>query len=274
MEQSTLKYLCKYCNLQFKHYKQYLSHKYLQHEEKRLWLVINKDNVESSTTSSDFKSYCEMNIGLNLFEEQPKNNNWTDSLGDRETTQFHHGTFVESTAMPSCSINAVGHSQHPQCRSLSNSVDNTNELSLLLKNGQAKVCSLERNFRENTSEPVTSTKCNPMEIYTHGIIERLNQSQPFASENGQIQLFRYGNNQKINANQSSSEINQITETYPQVNRNNFPESFEYNSRKISIYELYQQFNTNQPAVSYEYCDKEFGKHEMCVCVNPQSREIQ
>ncbi|GFQ63930.1 hypothetical protein TNCT_605621 [Trichonephila clavata] len=240
MEQLTLKYLCKSCNLQFKHYKQYLSHKYLQHDEERLRLVSNTDNEESSTTSSDFKSYCETKVGVNLFEEQPKNNNWTDSSGYRETTQFHHGTITECTAMPSWSINAVGHSQHAQCRSLSNSEDTTNELHLSSEHGHVKICSLERNFHKYTSESVMSTDCNPMEIYTHGIIERSNQSQSFASENSQIQLFRYGNNQQINVNQSSSEINQITETYPQVNRIHFAKSFEYSPRKISIYELNQQ----------------------------------
>ncbi|GFQ76897.1 hypothetical protein TNCT_525871 [Trichonephila clavata] len=116
-----------------------------------------------------------------------------------------------------------------------------------------------------------STECNPMEIYTHGIIERLNQSQSFASENGQIQLFRYRNNKQINANQSSSsEINQITETYPQVKRNNFPGSFEYSPKKISIYQLNHEYNTNQPAVSPEHFEKEFSKHG----IYPQSREIQ
>ncbi|GFR16195.1 hypothetical protein TNCT_384541 [Trichonephila clavata] len=275
MEQSTLKYLCKSCNLQFKHYKQYLTHKYLQHDEERLRIVINTDDGDSSTTSSDFKSYCETNIGIKLFEEQPENKNSTDSPGDRETTLFPHGTFIKSSAMPSCSNNAEGHSQNAQCRSPSNSEDNTNELSFLLKNGQTKICNLERNFLDNTSETLMSHECNPMEIYTHGIIERLSHSQSFKSENSQIQLFRYGNNQQINVNQSpssSSEVNQITETYPQDNRAHFAQSFEYSPRKISICEINQQSNTNQPAVSYEYCDKEFGKHG--IYINRQSREIQ
>ncbi|GFR14710.1 hypothetical protein TNCT_466791 [Trichonephila clavata] len=142
MDQSAGEYRCYPYKLQFKHYKQFLRHKYLNHDEQELQPEINHNGESSQSSSNNFKSFCEMHIGKIPLKEQIKNNEQTDSSdvynplfdsNGSESIQFRHGLFIESTLAPSCLESAIGYSQEPYTRCHSNSKGYANEQSLSLK---------------------------------------------------------------------------------------------------------------------------------------------
>ncbi|GFU18093.1 hypothetical protein TNCV_1446491 [Trichonephila clavipes] len=106
MDQSAGEYLCDSCKLQFKRYKQFLSHKYQNHDEQELQPEINHNSDSSQNSSNNFKSFCEMHIGKIPLKEQLKDNEQTDSSkdvynlhfgsSDRESVQFCNDLINES----------------------------------------------------------------------------------------------------------------------------------------------------------------------------------
>ncbi|GFY60230.1 hypothetical protein TNIN_14531 [Trichonephila inaurata madagascariensis] len=174
-------YWCDSCKLQFKHYKQFLSHKYLSHDEQELQREIDSDGEASQNFSNNFKSSCEMHIGKILVKEKIKNNERTDSSEDfynplfdsrdYESVQFHHGLLTESTAKPSSFERAKEQSQEPRSRCHLNPENITNERSLLLKYNQTEICRLEGNTGVNRSQSSMLSESNQLETYFGDIFE-------------------------------------------------------------------------------------------------------
>ncbi|GFY46414.1 hypothetical protein TNIN_380371 [Trichonephila inaurata madagascariensis] len=272
MDQSTGEYRCDSCNLQFKTFKQFLSHKYLKHDESELQLEINNYDGASQNASNHFKSSVEMHILKIPRKEQLQNNNNERSKGDilnptfdfndHNTTQFRHDAFTESTALPTCSKNVTRCNQESCVRCHSNPKGNKNELTLSMKYSQNESW-LESNPQVNASKPSMSSEYNPMEIYSPGIDEQLNRNQKPTSEHSQIQFRGHEMNQQYNVNQSYtlSGIKRKSEINPHVNGSLFAESFEYSPIQFNNCEMNPHFNTNQLRILPEYRRREFDSYE-------------
>ncbi|GFQ65515.1 hypothetical protein TNCT_278361 [Trichonephila clavata] len=274
MDQSNKKYWCETCNLQFKDYKQHLSHKYLQHDKQELQpVIINNDGGEFKNFSNNFETYSQTDIGKTFFKEQLHNNTWKHLARDVFNNCFnftnheatHHGTLNGRKVMPSSSKNVPGNIQEPRNRNLSIAEGSAKELSVSFKCSKNKIGRLDGNSHINTSQPLMSTERKPMELYTHDMKEQLNRNQSSLSEHSQMQLFKNSNNQQINFNQpcTPSRKKQIIENNLQVNRY---QSFECNPIQFSTYQMNQHLHTNELIVAHELSEMEFCKHGM----NPQS----
>ncbi|GFY54685.1 hypothetical protein TNIN_475101, partial [Trichonephila inaurata madagascariensis] len=172
MEQSAGEYRCNSCKLQFKHYKQFLCHKYLNHDEQEVPPEINYNGEASQNPLNNFKSSCEMPIGKIPLKEQLKINERMDSSEDvynplfdskdHESIQSQNGVLTESTSTPSCLVSVTQHTQEPLCRYESNPEVTANERSLSLKYNQAEICRLEGNTGVNISESLMLPECNQL----------------------------------------------------------------------------------------------------------------
>ncbi|GFR14706.1 hypothetical protein TNCT_466771 [Trichonephila clavata] len=184
MDQSAGEYRCYPCKLHFKHYKQFLSHKYLSHDEQDLQPEINHNGESSQISSSNYKRFSEMHIGKIPLKKQLKCKDSSEDVynslfdsSDRDTNQFRYDTLFESTAMPSMSKIDIGHIQDSGSRHHSNSERKANEISLSLKSSIKEICRLERNPHVNTSQSSTSSECSQMEMHTHEMGEQFNRNQ-------------------------------------------------------------------------------------------------
>ncbi|GFY58403.1 hypothetical protein TNIN_100571, partial [Trichonephila inaurata madagascariensis] len=270
MDQSNRKYWCESCNLQFKDYKQYLSHKYLQHDEQRHQPVIDNDGGEFQNFSNNLKTYSEMDIGKTFIKEQLNNNRKKDSEKGVFNHRFdfnglevlHSGKLTEKTVMPSRFINAVGYIQEPRNRY---SISEFN-IPFSSKYSQKENSWIEISPQAYTSEPLMSTERSPMEMYSHGMNEQFNRHQLPTSEYRQTQHF--GNHEQINLNQTfrSSGIQQMIDINAQDKRNHFAESFEYSPMQLITHEMNPHFTTNQLTVSQEFAEMELGEQG----TNPKS----
>ncbi|GFY46415.1 hypothetical protein TNIN_380381 [Trichonephila inaurata madagascariensis] len=238
MDESTGEYHCDSCNLQFKAFKQFLSHKYLKHDVSELQPEIHNDDGVSQNASNHFKSSCEKPVSRIPGKNQLKNNNNDRKKGnisgthfdfsDHSTTQFHHDAFTENTVLTFSSKNVTGCNQEPRSRCHSNPKANANELTLSMKNIQNESCRLQRNPAVNKSQPSMSSECKPMEIYSHWMDEQNNRNQKPTSEHSQIQFRGHEMNQQYNVNQSYTlsgikrkvkSIHMLTEVFLQSHLN-------------------------------------------------------
>ncbi|GFX62190.1 zinc finger protein 658B [Trichonephila clavipes] len=222
MEQSAGEYLCNSCKLQFKHYKQFLSHKYLNHDEQNLQPEINHNDEASENLLNNFKSSCEMHIGKFPLQAQLKNNERTDSSEDvynplfdsrdHESIPFHYGLLTESTPTLSCLVSPIKHSQEPRRRCESNAEVTANERSISLKYNQTEICILEGKTEVNRSQSFIMSEGNQLEICRLEGNTEVNRSQSSTlSEGNQLEICRLKGNTKVNRNESSmlSEGNQL-----------------------------------------------------------------
>ncbi|GFX12809.1 zinc finger protein 300 [Trichonephila clavipes] len=277
-------YRCDSCKMQFKYYKQFLSHKYLNHDEQELQPEINSDGEVLQNFSNNFvrKSSCEIHNGKTPLKEQLINNERTDSSEDvysplfdsrdHESIQFHHGELTKSTATLSSLQSAIDHGPEPRSRCHSNSEGTTNERSLSLKYNQTDTCRLEGNTRINRSESSMLPQC------TQGISEQLKRNQSSTTEYGQM----HGNYQQTNVNLPSTSfvMRLMIDIIPQFNRDHCALFFEYNPLQFNGCKMNQHFNTNQIPMPLGYRKKEFDPYELyrqcktnLLSLSPESREI-
>ncbi|GFY38960.1 zinc finger protein [Trichonephila inaurata madagascariensis] len=270
MEQSAGEYRCNSCKLLFKHYKQFLSHKYLNHDKQELQLEINHNGEASQNPLNNFKSSCEMHIGKIPLKKQLKNSERTDSSEDvynplfhsrdHESIQSHYGMLTESISMPSCPVSEIEHSQEPRTRCESNPEVTANEPSLSLKYNQAEICRLEGNTGVNRSESSMLPECNQMQIYIQGISEQFNEYQSSTTEYDQM----HGHYQQMNVNLPSTPYvtRPMTAINPQIDRDHCALFFEYNPLQFIGCERNQYFNTNHIPMPLGYRQKEFDHYDL------------
>ncbi|GFT65968.1 hypothetical protein TNCV_375451 [Trichonephila clavipes] len=166
-------YWCDSCKMQLKCYKQFLSHKYLNHEEQELQPEIDSDGEASQNYSNNFKSFCEMHIGKTPLKEQLKNNERTVSSEDvynplfasrdHQSIQFYHGELTESTTTPSSLESAIEHGEEPHSRCHSNPEGTANKRSVSLKYNQTETCRLKGNTVTCRSQSSMLSKCEQLE---------------------------------------------------------------------------------------------------------------
>ncbi|GFX12807.1 zinc finger protein 782 [Trichonephila clavipes] len=300
-------YWCDSCKMQFKYYKQYLSHKYLNHEEQELQPEIDSDCEESQNYSNNFKSFCEMHIGKTPSKEQLKNNERTVSSEDvynplfdsrdHKSIQFYHGELTESTAKPSSLESAIDHVPEPRSRCHSNPESTANKRSLSLKYNQMEACRRKGNSVTNKSQSSMVSKCDQLETRrleentginrsessmlpqcTQGISEQLKRNQSSTTEYGQM----HGNYQQTNVNLPSTSfvMRPMIDIIPQFNRDHCAPFFQYNPWQFNGCKMNQHFNTNQIPMPLGYRKKDFDTYELyrqCktnrLSMSPESREM-
>ncbi|GFY49834.1 zinc finger protein [Trichonephila inaurata madagascariensis] len=313
MEYSNGKHRCNSCKLQFKHYKQFLSHKYLNHDEQELQPEINYHGEASQNPLNNFKSSCEMHIGKIPLKEQLKNNERTDSSEyvynpffdsrDRESIESHYGLITESKSTLSCLVSTIEHSQEPRSRGESNPEVTANERSLSLKYNQAEIyrlegntgvnrsqssilhedkqleiCRLVENTGVNRCESTILSEYNQMQIYTQGISEQFNGYQSSTTEYGET----CGNYRQMDVNLPSTSyvMRPMIAIKPQFHRYHCALFFEYNPLQFIGCEMNHYFNTNQIPMPLGYRQKEFDHYDLyrqskpnLLSMSPECREM-
>ncbi|GFR14703.1 hypothetical protein TNCT_466761 [Trichonephila clavata] len=255
MDQTTGIYWCDSCKLDFKSYKHFLSHKYLNHDEQELQTEMNYNGEVAQNFSNNSKSFCEMHIGKIPLEEQLIYNEQTQSsedvfnktfdLSDRDKNQFHDVILFESTVIASESKINIGYIQDPAGSYHSTSEGKTNERSLSLKRRKMEICRLDRSPQVNINQP-----SNPQVKINQPSNPQVNINQP---SNPQVNINQPSNSQvNISQPSMSSECSQMEmhthEMGEQLNRN---QSSKYSQMPVYFLIINQKVNFNQPNTSSE-----------------------